>query len=122
MNGDESYRRLFSAIINQAIDDATTYVPEGARLEKKLIPIRAREWFFNPNPMFELACAVTGYEPDAMRDRVRKIIAVAEARHAKGQTRPTRRRLTPGLGQDFQKRAGTGGGSRARDSAKLEFL
>jgi hypothetical protein len=89
---EDCYRRLFAAILTQAIEDATAYVRQNAKLSDKLIPTRARDFLFEPNEMFDLACAVTDNDPDVVRSRARRLIAEAQARHAKGQTRRSQRR------------------------------
>lgn len=65
---------LWSAVVSQAISDATANVssvgPSGYKTAV-LLRDQARRWLLSGSKDFRLVCEFAGLEPDAVRERVR---------------------------------------------------
>lgn len=83
---EDCYRSLFAAILHQAMVDAATPVSPRAKNYAKNNQRDAHAFIFEPNELFDLACAVTDYDRDGVRERTRKMIAEAQT----GKTARTR--------------------------------
>lgn len=104
MNTDGE-RALWCAVILQALEEAEgVIVATPNKAHKEHITHQARIWFTRPNADFATVCHLAGLDPVAVREQS---LARINGAHRKG----------PGVGQNFERHAGTGGGSTARDAA-----
>lgn len=103
-------QRLWLCVVRQAIEDATRSANH-QRLHIRMEVLRAREWLTQPSEDFETVCSLSGIEPDQVRAFAINEIAKADAKE----------RRRPGVGQNFSKELGTGGGRNAQDRAEIEF-
>jgi len=70
-------KRLWQAVLYQAVDDALNGVAYGTKNQKRNDIIEARELLTNPSRDLDMICAGAGLEPDAVIERMTKLIAKA---------------------------------------------
>lgn len=68
-------RALWSAVILQALDDATGYPPGESRRSRPVVKAEARQWFEDAGPSFVHACTEAGLDPAAVRAGALRFIA-----------------------------------------------
>lgn len=101
MEGIEPERQLWCAVIERAVLDAQSIgKTDTIRRERDA----AISWLTRPYRGFNQACSLAGLDPEAVRERSRRLFAQAE-----------------GGGSELGEVLGTGGGSVARDISQLEF-
>lgn len=73
-------RQLWQAVLLRAVDDALNGVPSmnGGSYEQRARETReARAFLTTPNKDFTMVCECAGFDPEAVRDRMRTLIANA---------------------------------------------
>jgi hypothetical protein len=83
-------KRLWSAVILQALDDATMPAWAQEPNSRKLSRTQAREWLTKPNRDFDFVCGAAGVEPWQIRAKAAQLIQDADA----GIKRPKQEKVT----------------------------
>jgi hypothetical protein len=87
-------RRLWCAVILQAIEDATSDAPIGTSsrgLNREMTKRDARAWLLEPNRDFGAACDLAGVDPDHVRAYACRLIEEADQRRADSTAQPRKR-------------------------------
>jgi hypothetical protein len=134
MKWDEG-KSLWCEVLMQAVADALNG-PRGEALnrERKIQSIvDARNYVTQPNEDCDIVCALAGVNPEALRARMRVLIAGAlsaeEIILSSGNSNPHRSARTqkrtvagPGVASNFRGSVGTGGGRSAQETLNITFL
>lgn len=99
---EQNDKQLWAAVIGTAIEDATSLrTNTRAQREKR----EALDWLLHDGHDFTLVCSLAGLDPEAVRDRMKRLIE----------------RHQPGVVEKFQNTAPDRTFSSTQESTKLEF-